>query len=136
MPFALLGKQKFIKRWQQCCQYNLNPFVCMYVCMYVFIVILLQLSQFPPIVLPCPSPFPQSIPTLLSMSTGQLYLVFIWALLLSSFILLTPPLLSLSVRSLFPCLWFYFAHLFVVFIIPLKSYFFLIPLIVIDSFII
>ena len=54
VPFALLGKQKFIKRWRQCCQYNLNPFVCMYVCMYLLLLFYYSCPNFPPLFSPAP----------------------------------------------------------------------------------
>ena len=45
---------------------------------------------------------------------GHSCMFFDWSLsLLSTLIPLPPPIWSLSVRSLFPCFWFYFAHLFV-----------------------
>ena len=84
----------------------------------ILIVFLLQFSQFFPIALfyPAQPLLPQSIPTLLSMSMGALYMFLDQTLpLLSPVILLHPPPWLLSVCSLFPCLWFYFACLFVLF---------------------
>ena len=68
-----------------------------------------------PIALPCPvyPPLPQSVPALLSMSMGHLDLFCNKVLpLVSPLIPFHAPLWSLSVSSLFPCLWFYFAVLF------------------------
>ena len=67
---------------------------------------------------PCSSlPPPPAVSTLLSITMGPLYLFLDLTLpLLSPVIPLLPPLWSLSVCSLFPSLWFYFAHLFVLFI--------------------
>ena len=60
---------------------------------------------------------PHSILPPLSLSTCPLCLFLDLTLpLLSSVTLLLLPLWSLSVCSLFPCLWFYFAHLFVLLI--------------------
>ena len=95
---------------------------CLDFCPFYFIfiiVVLLQLSQFSPMAFPFPthSQLPQSIPTLLSMSMGHLYLFLDQTLpLLSPLMHPPPPVWSLSVSSLFPCLWFYFACLFVLFI--------------------
>ena len=78
-----------------------------------FIVMLLQLFQFSPFALFCPShpPLLQSIPTLLSMFVGLSYMFFVQSLpLLSTIILLSPFLWSLSVCSMFSCLRFYFVH--------------------------
>ena len=79
--------------------------------------------NFPTITLPCPA---QSIPTLLCITMGPLYILLDQTLpLLSPVILLPPPLQSLSVCSSFLCLWFYLGHLFVLFIrfhIQMRSY--------------
>ena len=90
-------------------------------CFLFLVVVLLQLSQFSPIALPFPPsplrPLSQSVPTQLPMSVGHLHMFFNQTLsLLSSLIPLPTPLWSLSVCSSFPCLWFYFASLFVLFI--------------------
>ena len=67
---------------------------------------------FPLVALPChiTALLPESIPTLLSIPMGPLYMFFdLTLLLLCSIIPFPPPLWPLSVCSLFPCL-FYFAH--------------------------
>ena len=58
---------------------------------------------------------PQSVPTLLSMSM-VLYICSLTRPFPFFSPLYPPPFCSLSVCSLFPCLQFYFAHLFVLFI--------------------
>ena len=59
-----------------------------------------------------------SLLPLMSLSMGPLYMLLDLTLLLLSPVIppLAPPLWSLSVCSLFVCLWFYFAHLFVLLI--------------------
>ena len=76
--------------------------------------------HFPPITLPCPTHPPPptfnspTTPTLLSFSMGSLYMFLHLTFPLLSPIIPLPSLLwSLSVCSLFPCLCFYFAFLFV-----------------------
>ena len=62
--------------------------------------------------LPCPAqpPFPHSVfPSPLSLSMGPLYMFLDLTLPLLSLVTPSPPLWSLLVCSLFPCLWFYFA---------------------------
>ena len=60
--------------------------------------------------LPLPRLLPQSIPILLSMSMPHSYMILDYSLPLLSLINPLPPTLwSLSVCSLFPCFWFYFA---------------------------
>ena len=74
---------------------------------------------FPPLLSSAqPTPLlPHSIPTLLSMSVGHSYMFLNSSLsLLSTLIPLPRPLWLLAVCSLFPCLWLYFVHLFVLFI--------------------
>ena len=96
-------------------------------CIKYFIVVLLQLSQSSPL---CPSPpspphshspSPHSCPCLWVIHTCSLTSPFPFFLPLST----SSPLWSLSVCPLFPCLWFYFAHLFVLLIrfhLKVRSY--------------
>ena len=80
------------------------------------IVVQLQLSPFHPHYSSLPYPTPtshiQSSPPL-TLSMGPLYMFLDLILLLPPMTPLRPPFWSLSVCSIFPCLWFYFAHLFV-----------------------
>ena len=92
-------------------------------------VVQLYLSPFSPITLPCPTqpPSPTFNPScLLSLSMGPLHMFLDLTLpLLSPVIPLSPPLCSLPVCSLFPCLWFYFGSLFVLLIrfhLQVRSY--------------
>ena len=69
---------------------------------------------------------PQSIPTLLSVSMGHSY-SFLGQSLLLLFTLIpfVLPLWSLSICSLFPCLWVYFARQFILcirFLLQVRSY--------------
>ena len=83
-----------------------NSFLNLFV---FFIVVLVQLSPFSPHHAPHP---PQTYP--LWLCPYVLYTCSLMALpLISPIILLSPPLWLLSVCSLFQCLWFYFACLFV-----------------------
>ena len=77
----------------------------------VVVVVVLQLSQFPPIALPYPPPSPPG-------SYSQSLHLFLDQVLplLSLLMSLLPSGYSHSLCSLFPCLCFYFAHLFVLFI--------------------
>ena len=85
--------------------FYINLFHCSL--LYFFIVVQFQLSPFPPIALPCPIQhlLPKTLSSPLSLSVGPLYLF-------PSFLLLSPSPLVMSVCSLFPCLWFFCAHLF------------------------
>ena len=87
---------------------------------YFFILVLLQLSQFSPphcSPLPCPRPAPTVSPHPVVHVHGS-FIHVPWLDPTPSFPTYTPlPPLSLPwVYSLFPCLWFYFPHLFVLFI--------------------
>ena len=80
--------------------------------------------HYPTLPYPPPPPTFNPLPSL-SLSMGPLYMFLDLTLpLLSPVISLPPPLWSLSVCSLFPCLWFYFS-LFVLLIrfhLQVKSY--------------
>ena len=68
--------------------------------------------NFSPFALLCPahSPLPQSVPTVLSTSVGHSYVLFDQPLpLLSTIISLPCPFWSLSICSIFTCI-FYFVH--------------------------
>ena len=73
--------------------------------------------HFPPItlpILPTPTSHIQLSPIPLSSSMGPLYMFL--DDLLPSFSYYPPPLWLLSICSLFPCFWLYFAHSFVLLI--------------------
>ena len=95
-------------------------FSCLNSLSIYFIVDQLQLSPFPPNYPPLSYPTPHThsiLPSLLSLFIGPLSMFLDLTLpLLSPITSLAPPLWSLSVCSLFPCLWFYFAGLFVLLI--------------------
>ena len=83
-----------------------------------FIVVQLQLSPFPPHYSPLPYPLPP--PTFNPLPAVHVHGSFIHFLDLNlPLVLMLPPstlLRSLSICCLFPCLWFYFARLFVLLI--------------------
>ena len=68
---------------------------------------------FLPIALPCLTPpLPQSIPPIVRAHESSIRVPCLAPFPSFPVIPCPPPLWSLSVCSLFPCLWFYFAHLF------------------------
>ena len=102
-------------------QVHLSYFVSVVIFKNFFIVVQLQLSlvfpHYSPLPYPPPKSYIQSSPDPLSLSLGPLYIFLALTLpLLSPTKALRAPFWSLSVCSLFPCLWFYFAHLFVLLI--------------------
>ena len=84
------------------------------------------ISHYSPLPYPPHTSHIQPSPFLLSVSMGPLYMFFDLTLPLFSPVTPLPsPLLLLSVCSLFPCLWFYFAHLLVLLIrfhLQVRSY--------------
>ena len=105
-----------------CCHdcFHFACYLFIYILKYhVVVVVQLQLSPFSPhyCLPPYPPPPPTVNPAPLSLSMGPLHMFLDLTLpLLSPIIPLLLPLWSLSVCSLFLCLWFYFAHLFVLLI--------------------
>ena len=109
IPFSILFPQSIIL------------FFVIFAYWYSFLLLLFKYSclHFPPPPLPPTPPisisYPQSYPLWLCLCV--LYTCSLKTLpSFSPMIDLLPPLWSLSVCSLFPCLWFYFACLFVLFI--------------------
>ena len=101
---------------------------CNYI-IYFFLIFIVQLELFPFFphcsLLPCPPPSHTQSPSL-SLSMGPLYMFLDLTLpLVSPIISLPHPLWLLSDCSLFPCLWFCFAHLFLLLIrfhLQVRSY--------------
>ena len=87
--------------------------------LFVFIIVVqVQLSPFSPHHFPPPTHphFPPSNLPTLALSMCPLYISLMDLALFYPIIPHTSPLWFLSVFPLFPCLWFYFAHLFVLLI--------------------
>ena len=80
-----------------------------------FLLFIYSCPHFSLITLPCPTHPPTSSPVIFVHRSLYMFLE-LTLLLLSLVMSLPPPLWSLSICSSFPCLWFYFARLFVLLI--------------------